>query len=56
MFSKFAHCLVVEHPSLACIQAYGSDEEKALTDGFKRNLQFASGLRRFVHFKNKKKA
>ena len=48
---EFAHCLIVEHPSLTCIQAYGLDGEKALTDGFKRNLQFACGLRCFIHFK-----
>ena len=49
--SKFAHCLTTEQPSLAGIQAYGSDGEKALTDGFKRNFQFAFGLRCFIHFK-----
>ena len=33
------------------IQAYGSDGEKALTIGFKKNFQFAFGLRCFIHFK-----
>ena len=28
---------------MASIQAYGSDGEKTLTDGFKRNFQFAFG-------------
>ena len=37
MFPKFAHCLITEQP-LAGIQSYGSDGEKALTDGFKRNF------------------
>ena len=50
MFPKFAHCLITEQP-LAGIQSYGSDGEKALTDGFKRNFQFAFGLRCFIHFK-----
>ena len=36
---------------MARIQAYGSDGEKALTDGFKRNFQFAFGLSCFIHFK-----
>ena len=51
MFSKFPHCLTTEQPSLARIQAYGSDGEKALTDDFKRNFQFAFGLPCFIYFK-----
>ena len=50
MFPKFAHCLITEQP-LAGIQSYGSDGEKALTDGFERNFQFAFGMRCFIHFK-----
>ena len=50
-FSKCALCLITEQPSLAGIQTYGSDREKALTDGFKRNSQFAFGLHRFINFK-----
>ena len=42
-FSKFAHGLITEQPSLVGIRAYGSDGEKALTDGFKRNFQSAFG-------------
>ena len=36
---------------MARIQAYGSDGEKALTDDFKRNFEFAFGLPCFIHFK-----
>lgn len=32
--------------------ACGTDREKALIDGFKRNLRFAVFLRCFLHFKD----
>ena len=41
------HSLLREQPSLAGIQVYGTDEEKVLTYGFKRNFQLAFGLHFF---------
>ena len=39
-------------PDLQGIVACGTDGEKALIDGFKRNLRFALFLRCFIHFKD----
>jgi hypothetical protein len=51
-FSKFAHSLKTARPDLEGILACGTDGEKALIDGFKRNLRFALFLRCFIHFKD----
>ena len=51
-YSKFAHTLISEKPQLEGILACGTDGEKALMDGFKRNLRFAMFLRCFLHFKD----
>jgi len=51
-YAKFAHTLISEKPELEGILACGTDGEKALIDGFKRNLRFAMFLRCFPHFKD----
>ena len=51
-FSKFAHLMKTAKPDLQGILACGTDGEKALIDGFKRNLRLALFLRCFIHFKD----
>lgn len=51
-YSKFAHALITQKPQLEGILACGFDGERALIDGFKRNLHFAIFLRCFLHFKD----
>lgn len=51
-YSKFAYLLTSESPVLEGILACGTDGEKALIDGFKRNFRFATFLRCFIHFKD----
>lgn len=51
-YSKFAHLIKSESPVLEGILECGTDGEKALIDGFKRNFQFATFLRCFSHFKD----
>ncbi|KAJ7370712.1 hypothetical protein OS493_030464 [Desmophyllum pertusum] len=51
-YSKFAYLLTAECPVLEGILACGTDGEKALIDGFKRNFRFATFLRCFIHFKD----
>ena len=51
-YSKFAHLIKSESPVLKRILACGTDREKALIDGFKRNFHFATFLRCFIHFKD----
>jgi len=51
-YSKFAHLIKSESPVLEGILACGTDGEKALIDVFKRNFQFATFLRCFIHFKD----
>ncbi|XP_028413858.1 uncharacterized protein LOC114536703 [Dendronephthya gigantea] len=50
-FSKFAHSLVTLKPELDAVLACGTDGERALVNGFKRNMRFAVFLRCFLHFK-----
>ena len=50
-FSKFTHSLTTAKPALEGILACGTDSEKALIDGLKRNMRFAVFLRCFMHFK-----
>ena len=51
-FSKFAHTLITARPELEGILTCGTDGEKALIDGFKRNFRYAVFLRCFIHFKD----
>ena len=51
-YSKFAHSLTTSKPELEGILACGTDGEKALIEGFQRNLRFAVFLRCFLHFKD----
>ena len=51
-YSKFAHALTTAKPELEGILACGTDGEKALIEGFQRNLRFAVFLRCFLHFKD----
>ena len=51
-YSKFAHALVTLKPELEGVLSVGTDGEKALIDGFKRNMRFAVFLRCFLHFKD----
>ena len=51
-FSKFAHTIITAKPELEGILAIGTDGEKALIDGFKRNFRYAVFLRCFIHFKD----
>lgn len=51
-YSKFAHALTVAKPELEGILSCGTDGERALIDGFKRNFTFAIFLRCFLHFKD----
>ena len=51
-YSKFAHSLTTAKPELEGILACGTDGEKALIEGFQRNLRFAVFLRCFLHFKD----
>lgn len=51
-YSKFAQTLIIEKQQLEGILACGTDGERALIDGFKRNLRFAIFLRCFLHLKD----
>ena len=51
-YSKFAHALKTANPELEGILACGTDGEKALSDGFKRNFPYAIFLRCFLHVKD----
>ena len=51
-YSKFAHQLVIEKPSLEGVLACGTDGEKAIVDGFKRNFRFATFIRCTIHMKD----
>ena len=51
-YSKFAHLITSESPILEGILACGTDGEKALIDGFRRNFRFVTFLRCFIHFKD----
>jgi len=51
-YSKFAHALTAESSVLEGVLACGTDGEKALIDGFKRNFRFSTFLRCFIHFKD----
>ncbi len=51
-YSKFANRLRMENPVLDSILACGTDGERALIDGFKRNFKYAVFLRCFIHFKD----
>ena len=51
-YSRFANSLITECPDLEGMLACGTDGEKALIDGLKRNFRFALLLRCFIHFKD----
>lgn len=51
VYSRFANILITEQPDLEGILACGTDGEKALIDGLRRNFRFALFLRCFIHFK-----
>ena len=51
-FLKLAHSLTTAKPALEGILACGTDGEKVLIDGLKRNMRFAVFLRFFLHFKD----
>ena len=51
-YSRFANSLVTECPGLDGLIACGTDGEKALIDGLKRNFRFALFLRCFIHFRD----
>ena len=51
-YSRFANLLTTECPELEGILACGTDGERALIDGFKRNFRLAVFLRCFSHFKD----
>ena len=50
-YSKSVDSLTVKRPSLEGILPCGSDGEKPLTDGFKRNFLWATMLRCSIHMK-----
>ena len=47
-YSRFANSITTERPDLEGIIACGTDGEKALIAGFKRNFRFALFLRCFI--------
>lgn len=51
-YSKFAHALLTEEERLEGIIACGTDGEKALIEGLKKNFRFTIFLRCFLHFKD----
>ncbi|CAB4007089.1 Hypothetical predicted protein [Paramuricea clavata] len=51
-YSRFANTLITECPDLEGIIACGTDGEKVLINGLKRNFRFALFLRCFIHFKD----
>ena len=51
-YARFANSLTIECPELEGLLACGTDGEKALIDGLKRNFRFALFLRCFIHFKD----
>lgn len=51
-YSRLASSLIAECPDLQGVLACGTDGEKALIDGLKRNFRFALLLRCFIHFKD----
>ena len=50
-YSRFANCLVTEKPEISALLACGTDGEKAVADGFKKNVPYAIFLRCFIHYK-----
>ena len=50
-YARFANSLTTECPELEGLLACGTDGEKALKAGLKRNFRFALFLRCFLHFK-----
>ena len=48
---SFCNCLVTEKPEISALLACGTDGEKAVVDGFKRNVPYAIFLRCFIHYK-----
>ncbi|XP_028410639.1 uncharacterized protein LOC114533331 [Dendronephthya gigantea] len=51
-YARFANSLITECPELEGLLACGTDGERALIDGLKRNFRFALFLRCFIHFKD----
>ena len=50
-YSRFANCLVTEKPEISALLACRTDGERAVVDGFKRNVPYAIFLRCFIHYK-----
>ena len=50
-YSKLCHSMITENLAFGGLLAIGTDGEKALSDGFRRNFRFAVFLRCFIHFK-----
>ena len=50
-YSRYPNCLVTEKPEISALLACGTDEEKAIVDGFKRNVPSTTFLRCFIHYK-----
>ena len=50
-FNYFASTLIGCHPNLRNLMAFGSDGDRALTQAFGHNFQFAVQLKCFVHFR-----
>ena len=51
-YARFANSLTTECPELEGVLACGTDGERALIDGLKRNFRFALFLRCFIHFRD----
>lgn len=51
-YSAFAHSIITTKPDYEGILACGTDGEKALNDGFRRNIRFVVFLRCFIHFED----
>ena len=49
-YSRFENFLVTEKPEISALLACGTDGEKAIVDGFKRNIPYAIFLRCFIHY------
>ena len=50
-YSRFKNCLVTEKPEISALLSCGTDEEKAVAKGFKRNVPYAIFLQCFIHYK-----
>ena len=50
-YSRFKNCLVTEKAEISALLACGTDEEKAVAKGFKRNVPYAIFLQCFINYK-----